>query len=114
MLELCGYFESFSDACMDTVSEESQDNKIHTIYEVLTQQFDDEICDLSGVCSQAFEKVPATVVGPNADIECEFCEKVIQHWLDIYASNSSLAEFKDLLDGICDRLDTKNAAHCKH
>ena len=32
----------------------------------------------------------------------------------MYASNSSLAEFKALLDGICERLDSKNSAHCKH
>jgi len=109
MLELCGYLGSYSDACRDTVVEESQ-----TIYEVLTQQFDEEICDLSGVCSQAFEKVPSTVLAPTEDIQCEFCEKVVKHWLDVYASNSSLAEFKDLLDGICDRLDKNNADHCKH
>jgi len=108
-LELCGYLGSYSDACMDTVVEES-DN----IYQVLTQQFDDEICDLSGLCSQAFEKVPATVVAPNMDIQCEFCEKVVKHWLDVYASNASLAEFKALLDGVCERLDKANAEHCKH
>jgi len=108
-LELCGYLGSYSDACRDTVVEESK-----TIYEVVTQQFDDEICDLSGLCSQAFEKVPSTVLGPNADIQCEFCEKVVKHWLDVYASNSSLAEFKVLLDGICERLDKNNADHCKH
>ena len=32
----------------------------------------------------------------------------------MYASNSSLEEFRLLLDGICDRLDKNNAAHCKH
>ena len=69
---------------------------------------------MSGLCSQSFEKVPATTLQPGEDIQCEFCEKVIQHWIDVYASNSSLAEFKALLDGICDRLDSKNSAHCKH
>ena len=81
---------------------------------MLTEQFDEEICDLSGLCSQSFEKVPATTLQPGEDIQCEFCEKVIQHWIDVYASNSSLQEFKALLDGICEKIDTKNAAHCKH
>ena len=58
---------------------------------MLTQHFDEEICDLSGLCSQAFELVPATQLQEGEDIQCEFCEKVVQHWVDVYASNSSLA-----------------------
>jgi len=109
MMELCGYLGTFSTACMETVTENSDE-----IYRMLTEQFDEEICDLSGLCSQSFEKVPATTLQAGEDIQCEFCEKVIKHWIDVYASKSSLEEFKALLDGICERLDTKNAAHCKH
>jgi len=109
MLELCGYAGSFSNACMETVLEESDD-----IYKMLTEQFNEEICDLSGLCSQSFEKVPATVLKEGEDIQCEFCEKVIKHWIDVYASNASLAEFKALMDGICEKLDKKNQDHCKH
>ena len=39
---------------------------------------------------------------------------MIKHWVDVYASNASLAEFKQLLDGICEKLDKSNADHCKH
>ena len=81
---------------------------------MLTEQFDEEICDLSGLCSQSFEKIPATTLQEGEDIQCEFCEKVIQHWIDVYASNSSLQEFKAILDGICEKVDKKNADHCKH
>jgi len=109
MLELCGYMGSFSDACRAAVLEDS-----YRIFLMLTTQFNDEICDLSGLCSQAFDKVPATVLKAGADIECEFCEKVVKHWIDVYASNSSLAEFKALMDGICEKLDKSNAEHCKH
>eukprot|EP00091_Calanus_sinicus_P024061 TRINITY_DN841_c0_g1_i8.p1 TRINITY_DN841_c0_g1~~TRINITY_DN841_c0_g1_i8.p1 ORF type:complete len:606 (-),score=183.91 TRINITY_DN841_c0_g1_i8:1025-2635(-) len=109
MLELCGYAGSFSNACMETVLEESDD-----IYMMLTEQFNEEICDLSGLCSQSFEKVPATIIKEGEDIQCEFCEKVIKHWIDVYASNASLAEFKEMMDGICEKLDKKNSVHCKH
>merc|ERR1711936_693232 len=81
---------------------------------MLTKQFDEEICDLSGLCSQSFEKIPATTLQEGEDIQCEFCEKVIQHWIDVYASNSSLQEFKAILDGICEKVDKKNSDHCKH
>jgi len=109
MLELCGYMGSFSTACMETVLDQSTE-----IYKMLTKQFDEEICDLSGLCSQSFEKVPATTLQEGEDIQCEFCEKVIQHWIDVYASNSSLQEFKAILDGICEKVDKKNSDHCKH
>ena len=39
---------------------------------------------------------------------------MIKHWVDVYASNASLAEFKQLLDGICEKLDKSNSDHCKH
>jgi len=109
VMELCGYAGSFSNACMETALEESDD-----IYKMLTEQFNEEICDLSGFCSQSFEKVPATILKQGEDIQCEFCEKVIKHWIDVYASNASLAEFKEMMDGICEKLDTKNSEHCKH
>ena len=124
--ELCGYMGSFSTACMQTVQEQSTVSisyyavlinclcLIQEIYQMLSNNFSEEICDLSGLCSQAFEKVPATPLREGEDIECEFCEKVIQHWIDVYASDTSLNEFKQLLDGICDKLDSKNADHCKH
>jgi len=108
-MEMCGYMGSFSTACMQTVMEQSDE-----IYNLLTVHFDEEICDLSGLCSQSFENVPARQLQQGEDIQCEFCEKVIQHWIDVYASNTSLQEFKTLLDGICEKLDKNNADHCKH
>jgi len=82
---------------------------------ITTEDWDSGICDLSGMCSQAFDGVPVTAVPElEEDIQCEFCEKVIKHWVDVYASNASLAEFKEMLDGICEKLDKSNADHCKH
>jgi len=108
-LEICGYFGSFSEACRAGVLEEYEN-----IYTWLTQSFDDSVCDVAGVCSPVYLNVPPTQLKQGGDIQCEFCEKVIQHWVDVYASNSSLEEFKMILDSICERVDKKNAAHCKH
>lgn len=109
LLELCGYAGSYSDACKATVLDEMQN-----IYMWLTQSFGDGVCDLTGVCSEAFQNVPSTQPQAGKDIQCEFCEKVIQHWLDVYASDASLEEFKMVLDAICDKLDKNRADHCKH
>merc|ERR1712223_1216565 len=110
LLELCGYFGSFTDACRIAVVERADQ-----LYAFVTSQpWEEGVCDLAGVCSEAFDDIPATQLQSGEDIQCEFCEKVIKHWIDVYASNSSLAEFKQLLDGICEKLDKKNADHCKH
>merc|ERR1711970_25960 len=110
LLELCGYFGSFTDACRMAVVERADQ-----LYAFITSQsWEEGVCDLAGVCSEAFDDVPATQLQSGEDIQCEFCEKVIKHWVDVYASNASLAEFKQLLDGICEKLDKSNADHCKH
>jgi len=110
LLELCGYFGSFTDACRIAVIERADQ-----LYAFITSQsWEEGVCDLAGVCSEAFDDVPATQLQSGEDIQCEFCEKVIKHWVDVYASNASLAEFKQLLDGICEKLDKSNADHCKH
>jgi len=36
----------------------------------------------------------------------------VKHWIDVYASDSSLEQFKEILDGLCDKIH-KNSAHCK-
>ena len=78
--ELCGYMGSFSTACMQTVQEQSTVSisyyavlinclcLIQEIYQMLSNNFSEEICDLSGLCSQAFEKVPATPLREGEDI----------------------------------------------
>jgi len=110
LLELCGYFGSFTDACRVAVVERADQ-----LYAFITSQsWEEGVCDLAGVCSEAFDDVPVTQLQSGEDIQCEFCEKVIKHWVDVYASNASLAEFKQLLDGICEKLDKSNADHCKH
>jgi len=106
LLEMCGYLGSYSDACMYTVHTE-----IKTIIDFLTEEINPNLCEIQGICLG-----DSTAVSTNSvnDLQCEFCEKVVKHWIDVYASDSSLEEFKEVLDGICDKLDSKNSAHCKH
>ena len=40
--------------------------------------------------------------------------QVIQHWKDEWTSNTTIDEFKQVLDTICRRLDAKNVEHCLH
>lgn len=109
LLELCGYLGSFSDACMYTVSTELQE-----ILGLLRSELKPELCDVKGVCTANSAVQLAVSPALTDDLQCEFCEKVVKHWIDVYASNASLQEFKEILDGICEKLDSKNSDHCKH
>jgi len=111
LLELCGYLGSYSDACRYTVTTE-----LKSISSLLKEIITTSLCDVEGICAAGPPGLPITSnsLQPSEDLQCEFCEKVVKHWIDVYASKSSLEEFKQLLDGICEKLDTKNAAHCKH
>ncbi|XP_023348953.1 uncharacterized protein LOC111717707 [Eurytemora carolleeae] len=105
LLEVCGYMGSYSESCMYTVSTE-----LKSIIKLIKSGLTPSLCSQKDVCKQ-LDLVNNSVRG---EIQCEFCEKVVKHWIDVYASNSSIQEFKQLLDGICDKLDSKNSAHCKH
>ena len=48
MLELCGYFGSFTDACRVAVVERADQ-----LYAFITSQpWEEGVCDLAGVCSE--------------------------------------------------------------
>ena len=38
----------------------------------LTQSFGDGVCDLTGVCSEAFQNVPSTQPQAGKDIQCKY------------------------------------------
>jgi len=103
LLELCGYLGSYSDSCMYTVSTEIQN--IATYLRTVSLS---PLCQDEGTCVSTVDE------SATDDLQCEFCSKVVKHWIDVYASNSSLEEFKEILDGICDQVDKKHAEHCKH
>ena len=65
----------------------------------------DFLCESSGMCSESFKNSPSMISDHRGDsLECEFCEKVIKHWLDQWSSNSTEEEFKEVLDEICKKL----------
>ncbi len=77
---------------------------------MLTRLGDGELCDLVGICTETNVKVQASysveaVSGVNgASVECEFCEKVIQHWVDVWTANTTENEFKEVLEALCHKL----------
>jgi len=94
-LSVCGrYMGSYSDACKLSLLENFED-----IYEVLAN-VDDQICEVTPMCSASSKSTPA-LLSSRDSLECQFCEKVLQHYIDIWSSNQTEQEFKQVLDQIC-------------
>ena len=56
MLELCGYFGSFTDACRVAVVERADQ-----LYAFITSQpWEEGVCDLAGVCSEVSRRPSIT------------------------------------------------------
>ncbi len=108
LLQLCGQMDSYSDACAYTVT-----NQFPVVRSMIEAAITSDLCTKS-VCSDKDIINMFSATKNGEDVECEFCTKVVKHWIDVYASDSSLEEFKEILEGICDKVDKSRAAHCKH
>lgn len=105
-LHMCGQMSSFSDACSSLVLTYFND-----IYEHLKTNLGSEgVCHLSGVCSHRFHKHDddpkeldqiEDLSQAKDDIPCELCEQLVQHLRDILIANTTEAEFKQVLEGLC-------------
>lgn len=74
---------------------------------------DDGLCEISGMCPGPVQSVSV----PNSnggDVQCEFCEKVIQHWIDTWTSNTTQEEFKTVLEALCHKMKPSRQQHCLH
>jgi len=111
LLEACGLLGSYSDACRATLID-----NFDAVYRMLQRINEQEVCDAVGLCSESLNKVPAVYRSSQPqDVQCEFCEKVIQHWVDTWTANTTQDEFKEVLEALCQKLDrTSRVKHCLH
>ncbi|KAL1505900.1 hypothetical protein ABEB36_005353 [Hypothenemus hampei] len=118
-LRVCGKLNSFSDACSNLVITNLQD-----IYNYLKQNLNaGDVCLLSGECYANFHKhdiqitpmskigyVP--VKGEKDDLPCELCEQLVNHLRDILTANTTEAEFKQVLEGLCKETKSTFRSEC--
>ncbi|XP_070151642.1 prosaposin [Polyergus mexicanus] len=123
-LNICGKFDSFSDSCSGIII-----THFNAIYDHLQNNFNaDNICHLSGQCSNNFHKhedtidaVPKVEITPLSsvgmvevgdDLPCKLCEQLVGHLKDLLVANTTEIEFKQVLLGFCKQ--TKSFAdECK-
>jgi hypothetical protein len=60
-----------------------------------------QLCQLVGICSESHADAPSTYLTPsvqgNPSLECQFCQKVIDHWVAVWTANTTEDEFKEVL-----------------
>ncbi|KAI4489481.1 hypothetical protein M0802_011093 [Mischocyttarus mexicanus] len=113
MLNVCGDFSSFSDACSSIIL-----THFNAIYSHLQDNFNAQnLCHLSGQCSDKFHKHEDETVKPinvevrplssvgmvevNDDLPCKLCEQLVGHLKDLLVANTTEAEFHLVLQGLC-------------
>lgn len=120
-LHLCGTLSSFSDACASIVLTYFND-----IYDHLKQNLNAAgMCHLSGVCAANYHRHPedeqANKIENEAidltslqgdDIPCELCEQLVNHLRDLLVANTTEAEFKQVLEGLCKQTKSNFRAEC--
>lgn len=112
MLNVCAELGTYSDACSATIL-----TYFDPIYAQLQESFNAQnVCHLSGQCSGKFHKHedadktlkveirPLSSVGMvdvNDDLPCKLCEQLVGHLRDLLVANTTEAEFKEVLKGLC-------------
>jgi len=110
LLEVCGRMGSLSDGCSNIIV-----TYFHNIYNYMKENFNSEnVCLLSGECSAQFhvhkvEVTPMSDVGfvnvNDDDLPCELCKQLVGHLRDLLIADTTEAEFKRVLEGLCKQTD---------
>ena len=83
------------------------------IFRVITH-LNEGLCDVSGMCPATSTSTQVSV-SSSGDVQCEFCEKVIQHWIDTWTANTTQDEFKQVLEALCNKMaKADRRQHCLH
>ncbi|XP_076250352.1 prosaposin [Rhynchophorus ferrugineus] len=107
LLEFCGKFSSYSDACTNIVIKHFPD-----IYSFLKAKLNsNDVCLLSGECYTNFHKheveiTPMSKIGyvhPEGkdDLPCDLCKQLVTHLREVLIANTTEMEFKQVLEGLC-------------
>ncbi|KAK2725726.1 hypothetical protein QYM36_000276 [Artemia franciscana] len=105
LLYICDQAQSYADACKYAIVENFPE-----IYEVLTTDLDsNKICKLVGMCDESLASSVKVVTKGNQDrftrinddMECEFCEAMVNHVRDLMNNTTTEDEFLQIMEGLC-------------
>jgi saposin len=118
LFNICSQMNSYSDACMTLVSQ-----NIEQIFSALEQSLQKDACQPLGFCDESQSKPIRVSVRPlsndrkfesrfekspkmNDDLECQFCEALVKNVRAMLISNTTEAEFIQVLNGLCKQTGT--------
>ena len=108
-LGACGQLGSFSDGCSSVVITNFPEIRDNLEKALLTE----DSCELLQYCAPGEAKdtrvnvdvIPVGEVGLvpviGDDMTCQFCERMVIHLRDILVANTTEAEFKEVMEGLC-------------
>ena len=110
LFKFCATKQNSSAKTRQTLLKYSTVSHFPFLFRILTH-LDEGLCDVSGMCPSTTQ-VSTTSTG---DLQCEFCEKVVQHWIDTWTANTTQDEFKEVLEALCNKMpNSERRAHCLH
>lgn len=104
ILGMCGEMSSFSDACSSTVLTYFDQiyNKIGS--EIKSQK----LCSSSGACAnhgrEGIVDITPALDETGDAVTCQLCEQLAQHLRELLITNTTKAEFKNIMIGFCHQM----------
>ncbi|XP_066248401.1 prosaposin [Euwallacea similis] len=122
LLKICGRMSSYSDACINTAILHFQDIFSYVKEKVNMEELPQAFCILLGECSTSFHRheveiTPKSDIGyvqvnGKDDLPCQLCEQLVTHLKEILVTNTTEAEFKLMLEGICKQTSSQISKEC--
>lgn len=122
LVSVCRSFGSYSDGCAALVIQ-----NLPQIAALIGENVKAlPVCSLAGVCKEKFhfhaklqqelgESKDVEVIGggSNDDLPCDLCEQLVKHLRDILIANTTEAEFKLVLLGLCNQMKDSYKTECQ-
>ncbi|CRL07645.1 CLUMA_CG020609, isoform A [Clunio marinus] len=104
ILKICGQFSSYSDACSSIVLK-----NFNEIYSVMRDNIKSKnLCDFADACNRQQNEGIVDIIPSNLEsnptIPCQLCEQMVLHLREVFITNTTEIEFKNILEGFCSQM----------
>jgi len=71
---------------------------------MLSNLGDGQLCHMTAICGESSPTNELMTYANEPSLECQFCEKVIDHWVAVWTANATEDEFKEVLEALCHKM----------
>ncbi|XP_066150349.1 prosaposin [Euwallacea fornicatus] len=122
LIKICARMNSYSDSCMNIAITHFHDIFSYVKENLNIENLPQASCILLGECSASFHRheveiTPKSDIGyvqvnGKDDLPCKLCEQLVTHLKEILVANTTEAEFKQMLEGICKQTRSQISKEC--